>query len=218
MSMPASGWPKSCAVDAADERQVHLAVAPGLAELVGRHRHRRERRGGLGLIEAEALGELAGNQVAQRPVVDQHDQLDVRRRRRPASVPIGTSSVITATSASRSMPQAVVAERHVVARAEQVVGAALVHQRIGPERRRHLRAARLAHQLDVVDVGAAIHPVIGARQRRRALRRVEGHDVGSARTVLERRGALGEPRRDGAPSRRAPPAASARCRARAGSA
>ena len=57
--------------------------------------------------------------------------------------------------------------------AEQIVRAALVDERIGPERRRHLRAARLAHQLDVIHVGAAVGPVIGARQRRGALARIE---------------------------------------------
>ena len=76
-----------------------------------------------------------------------------------------------------------VGHRDRIARAEERVGAALVHQRIGPEARRHLRAARLAHQLDVVHVGRAVGPLIGARQgrgaflgrelaRRRAIRRL----------------------------------------------
>jgi hypothetical protein len=41
-------------------RQVHLAVAPGVAELVGRHRDRRERGRRLALEEAEALASSAG--------------------------------------------------------------------------------------------------------------------------------------------------------------
>ncbi len=177
MSTPASGRPKSAPLMRLTSGRCTLQSRHALAELVGRDRDRREGGRGLGLVEAEALGELAGNQVAQRPVVDQREQLDVRRRPAAASVPIGTSSVITAISASRSMPQASSRERHVVARAEQVVRAALVDQRIGPERRRHFGAARLAHQLHVIDVGAAVHPVIGARQRRGALRGIERHHV-----------------------------------------
>jgi hypothetical protein len=63
---------------------------------------------------------------------------------------------------------------HVVHGAEQVVGAALVDERIGPEARRHGRVARLAHEFDVVDVGRPVDPVVRAWQRRHRLRRVEG--------------------------------------------
>ena len=61
-----------------------------------------------------------------------------------------------------------VGSRDRIARTEEAVGAALVHQRIGPEARRHLGAARFAHQLDVVHVGRAVGPLVGARQRRGA--------------------------------------------------
>jgi hypothetical protein len=54
-----------------------LAVLPGLAKLVGRHEHRRQRRTRLRLQEAETLGQLVRNQVAQADVVDHPDQLDV---------------------------------------------------------------------------------------------------------------------------------------------
>ena len=94
-----------------------------------------------------------------------------------------------------------------IARAEEGVGAALVHQRIGPEAFRHLGAARLAHQLDVVHVGRAVRPLVGARQRRHA-RRARG----SAPTAPRRARATRRARRDAAKcaaSRRAPPAASA---------
>ena len=58
------------------------------------------------------------------------------------AVPIGTSPVTTATSASKSMPQASSASTMSSQRAEHVVGGALVHQRVGPELGRHRRAAR----------------------------------------------------------------------------
>ena len=53
----------------------------------------------------------------------------------------------------------------------------MVHQRIVPEAFRHLGATRLAHQLDVVDVGAAVGPVEGARQRAVAIGLIEEEGV-----------------------------------------
>ena len=80
-----------------------------------------------------------------------------------------------------------------LARTEERVGAALVHQRIGPERRRHLGAAGSADELDVVHIGRAVGPLIGARQRRGAIVLVEaegGHraDARAARARSARRG------------------------------
>ena len=69
--------------------------------------------------------------------------------------------------------------------AEEVVAAALVHQRVGVEALGHLGAARLAHQLHVVDEGRAVGPLVGARQRRHALRRLEGEGVARL-AVVER--------------------------------
>src|SRR5690606_27112207 len=59
-------------------------------------------------------------------------------------------------------------------------GAALIDERVAPERRRQLRSTRLSHELDVIDVRAAIHPVIGARKRRGPVRRVERFAVACA--------------------------------------
>lgn len=47
----------------------------------------------------------------------------------------------------------------------ECIGAALIHQRVVPERLRHLGATRLAHQFDMIDVGAAVGPVVRTRQR-----------------------------------------------------
>ena len=69
--------------------------------------------------------------------------------------------------------------------AEEVVAAALVHQRVGPEFGRHVGAARAPHQLDVVHVGRAVGPLKGARQRRHARLRVERERVARA-AVVER--------------------------------
>ena len=121
--------------------------------------------------------------------------------------PIGTSSTMTATSASKSMPKASSAMRIGSRGANESVGAALVDQRIGPETRRHLGAARLAHQLDMVHIGRAVGPLIGARQRRMRVVLVEAgrrHRIGLQRFAPVSRDAA----RCGA-SRRAPPAACA---------
>ena len=53
-----------------------------------------------------------------------------------------------------------------IARAEEAVRAALVHQRVGPEAVGHFGVARLPHEGDVVHIGGAVGPLIGARQRR----------------------------------------------------
>ena len=57
-----------------------------------------------------------------------------------------------------------VGQRDRIARGQHAVRAALVHQRVGPEGLGHLGAARLPHQFDVVHIGRAVGPLIGARQ------------------------------------------------------
>jgi len=115
---------------------------------------------------------------------------------------MATSSVTTATSPSRSAFEVdapfLVRERRVLGRAQEIVRAALVDQRIGPEACRHLGAAGLADQLDVVDVGAAVHPVMRARQWRHRRGRVEGEGAGRG-ARLELCGQRGELRRQRLP-------------------
>ena len=89
--------------------------------------------------------------------------------------PIGTSPRITTTSASRSTPQASSSMRNRIVRPQHDVGAALIHQRIGPERCRDFGAARFAHQRDVIDVGRAVQPLVGARQGRCTFCQIERH-------------------------------------------
>ena len=76
MSTPASARPKGLPLSCDQQRQMQLAAVPGVAQLVRRDRDRREGRRGLRLEEAEALGEFGRDQVAQRHVVDQHDEPD----------------------------------------------------------------------------------------------------------------------------------------------
>ena len=106
-----------------------------------------------------------------------------------------------------------VAMHDVGSRAQHAVGGALVHQRIGPELRRHHRAARAAHELDVIDVRRAVDPLVRARQRRHRIARVERPRIGNAsRAESHRRSRRATAH--SASSRRAPPAACARSAAR----
>ena len=187
------------------------------AELVGRDRERRERGRRLALEEAEALGELVGDEVAQR---DSRSRASPAARAAAASAAAcrcGVSPRTTQTSDSKSRPHAGVAQHDRVARPEQIAGAALVDQRIGLERRRRLGAARLAHQDHVVEVRRAVDPLVRAGQRRgeRARRRAAAP---SSCAALERVGERAQRRLRARPSRRARPAASARWRSAAASA
>jgi hypothetical protein len=81
----------------------------------------------------------------------------------------------------------------VIVGADEGIGAALVHQRVGPERRRHLHAARLAHQLDMHDVSRAVGPLIGAWQgcRERLGVEIEGAGGLALGELLGKRAELG---------------------------
>ena len=94
MSTPAFGRPKGLPLRVDEQRQVQLAVVPGIAQLVRRDGDGREGRGRLRLEEAEALRQLRRNEVAQGDVVDEHDEADGRRAPPRGVAPIGTSPVI----------------------------------------------------------------------------------------------------------------------------
>src|SRR3989344_6083564 len=71
----------------------------------------------------------------------------------------------------------------VVARADEVVAAALVHQGVGVEAFGYFGVARFSHQFNVVDVGRAIRPLVGAGQRGHALLGVKREGVARAAAV-----------------------------------
>ena len=86
----------------------------------------------------------------------------------------------------------------VVARADEVIAAALVHQRVFVKAGRHLGAARLAHQFHMVEVCRAVGPLVGARQGRHELPRVKRKGVPRLAAV-ERGVEVFELRRDEVP-------------------
>ena len=190
------GAAERLAVQVDHQRQMNLAAVPGLAQFVRRHGDRREGRGWLGVEEAEPLGELRPGQRAQRHVVDQHDEADGI----PGFLSAGAHRHVV--DDHRHFCFAVDAPGLVghadrVARRNEGVRATLIDQRIGPEARRHLDAPCLAHQFDVIDVGRAVRPLIGARQRRMRVALVKA--PGRHGTVLQRLGQRRQMRRDAGP-------------------
>ena len=137
------------------------------------------------------------DEVAQADVVDQHDEPDrgarLLRRRAHRNVASHYRDLALEVDAP-----GLVGQRDRVARSEEGIRPALIHQRVGPEALRHLGAARLAHQLDVVDVGRTVDPLVGARQRRHAAGGVEV-EMAARAAVVQAVGQFGQLRRDKAP-------------------
>ena len=145
---------------------------PGIAQLVQRHRHRAESRGWFALEKAEALGQLIGNQVAQADVVDEHDQANTVQR----IFGIRAHGHIAGDDGNLGLKvdtHGRAGHDHIVTGTDEVIAAALVHQRVTVEIGGYLGVARLAHQLHVVDIGRAIGPLVSTWQRRHAAQRVK---------------------------------------------
>ena len=94
------------AIDVGQQRQVQLVVAPGIAQFVRGHEDRRQGRARLRLQEAEALGQFARDQVAQADTSLTRPTSWMCAAACSGVTAIGTSSVMTTISASRSMPWA----------------------------------------------------------------------------------------------------------------
>ena len=191
MSSPAFGQPKGLPFTAQESGSESLAPSQAPPSSSGVTATGEKADDGLRLEEAEALAELVRDEVAQRHVVDDHHEPDRRRgllsRRRHGDVAKDHRDLALEVDAPGFGRH-----RDRFARPEERVGAALVHQRIGPERRRHLGAPGPADELDVVHIGRAVGPLIGARQRRGAVVLVEaerGHraDLELARQIGEAR-------------------------------
>ena len=185
------------AVERRAQRQMQAGAIPGLAQLVSAHQHRREGGPGLGLIKAELLAQFRGNQLAQGHIVDQPDQLNVLSGLSGADP--GGHIVGDHRHFGLEIDAPVLAfHGDGVLRADKGIRGPHIHQGVFPERGGQFGAARLAHQLDVGHVGAAIGPVIGPRQGRGAARDVKrfaGADLAGAQRGVARF----EPGRDARP-------------------
>jgi PAS domain S-box-containing protein len=132
------------AVPGALQREVQAPCVPCFAEFVEGDRDGAKRRGGLALEEAEALGQLVGDEVAQRHVVGDHDEADAVQRL------VGRGGHRHVAGDHRDLGfevEAVVLARHgdVVGGPEEIVAAALVHERLRVVVGRHFGIAREAH-------------------------------------------------------------------------
>ena len=124
------------AVPGALQRHVQATAPPGTFsvenQLVGCNGYRAKRRGGLGLKKTKSFGQLGGNQVAQRHVVGQHHQPDsvdgmVWRCAHPHVCGDHGNFGFKVNA------KGLAGHDHIVTRADKVVAAALVHQRVGIE-------------------------------------------------------------------------------------
>ncbi len=160
------------AVDIAQQRPVHLVCAPAPAELVGRDRYRRKGGGRLGLKKAEPLLQLARDKPAQRHVIDEHEQFHVIPSLRGGRTHLDV--VDDGGDLSLEIEPPLRASHHdVVGGSQHVIRSALVDQRITPEALRHLGAPGATDELHVIDVGAAVRPLVRPWQRCCAAPRVE---------------------------------------------
>ena len=103
--------------------------------------------------------------MAQGDVIDQHDQPDGRRR----LVTRGPHRHIADDHrqlAFQIKPQIGIGKRDRITRAEECVGGPLVHQWLGGEILRQRQAASARDEIDVIEIGRSVQPLIGARQGR----------------------------------------------------
>ena len=177
--------------------QVQTTMVPSLTEFIDGDRHRAERGGRFALHKTKVFRQLVGHQTAQRHVVGQHHQADAFQ----GFIGRGLHRHVAGDHGNFSFKvDAVVGgdAHHVVAGAQKIITATLVHQRVGVVIGRHFGVARGAHQLDVVHVGRAISPLKGTRQGCHAHLGVEGEGVAGAALVQGLRQVL-QLRRDEVP-------------------
>ena len=141
---------------------------------------------GFDWTKPKPLASSAGIRLRRLTSFDEHEEQDVPAPLRPRSSHRHVAGDHRDLGLEVDAPR-FVGVHDVLARSEHVVGRALVHERVGPEFRRHRRAARAADELDVVHVRGAVGPLVGARQRRHRLRRIERRGVGQPAAHRARR-------------------------------
>ena len=169
--------------------QVHLAFSPICAQFIQCNGHRAESGGWLALKETKTFGQFVRYQVAQAPVVGQHDQADSFKRL------VGCTSHRHIAGddghfAFKVDTPGFVGKRYLLAGAQKVVAAALVHQGFGVVIGRYFRMTGQADQFHMIDIGRAVGPLVGARQRGQTHGRVKREGVAG---FTRARGAITSP-------------------------
>ena len=114
------------------QRQVHLAVVPGIAQFVRRHGDGRKGARRFGLEKAEVLGKFCGDEIAKRHVVDEHEKPDVAF----GASRVGSHRNVVGDDGDLAFEidsPGFVGRKDRIARPDEAVRAPLVHQRIRPE-------------------------------------------------------------------------------------
>jgi hypothetical protein len=146
---------------------MQFAVAPRIAQRIRRHRDGRKGRRWLRLEEAEALFQLGRDEIAQADIVHEHDEANAFAVPQSALIPASQSSTIDRDFGFEIATPGLVSQRnrfHAWPRKASLPPwyiSGSVQNAL-----RHLGAARLAHQRDVVHIRRPVSPLIRTRQRR----------------------------------------------------
>ena len=151
------------AVEINIKRADQLAILPAFTQRRRRHQHGRQGRSGLGLNEAEALGQFIGDQATQRNIVDQADQANGLQCFLAAGALAHVAGDDDDFGFEIEAPNGIM-EGDGFAWAQELVAAALIHQRILPETFRQFGAACPADQFDMVHIGRSVGPLERAWQ------------------------------------------------------
>ena len=168
------GATERLAVKVDTQGAVQFDSVPATTQLIGRHENRGERTGRLGLKKAKPFGEFPRDQVAQRHIVGQPHQPDrlARFRERSAQRHIASHDHDFGFHVAAPI---FIGQRDWVAGPEKSVRSALIHQRVVPEALGHLCIARLSDERDMVHIGRAVGPLIGAGERGRGIALMKAH-------------------------------------------
>lgn len=161
----AIGRTEGLLVEVNGEFAAQAFAVPGCAQFVRCDCHRRKRCRALAVDKTKTFAQFRRDEIAQRHVVEDHQQADVirglvrwRTHRHIVKHYGDLGFEIDAPFLGQGLDR--------VARPDEIIRIALVHQRVLLEFGRHRRATRLPDKLNMREVGAGIEPLIGARQRR----------------------------------------------------
>jgi hypothetical protein len=168
------GSSQRLAIEIDAERAMQFRAVPAGAQRIRCHEHRRKGARRLGLEKAKALCQLARDEVAQRDIIGEADEPDCCARAVQRNALWHVARYNHDFGFHVAAP-AFIGERNGIARPEEAIRSALIHQGVVPEAVRHIRRARLPDQCDMIHIGRAIRPLIGAGQWGHGFTLMEAH-------------------------------------------